>query len=213
MSLEERRPPLEPGERAPGFILSRADREGAVSLADYQERSPLFLALFRGLSCAFCRRAMAQLQVTGDRLRALGFETLGVVATTPTNARLYLRYHPARLALAADPDLSTHRAYGLPKVQLTWEAVQSTRVNPTGELPEPLPVWETAKALTRLDGFRPTATDREDTQRTWSQSAGEFLIDRGGTVRWTFVEYTTGDLAGIGRFPTDEEILTAARAL
>jgi hypothetical protein len=115
--------------------------------------------------------------------------------------------------LAADPDLLTHRAYGLPRVELPWEAVQSTRVNPTGELPEALPVWEAAKALTRLDGFRPTAADRADTQRTWSQSAGEFLIDRNGTIRWTFVEYSSGDLAGIGTFPTDEEILTAARAL
>jgi hypothetical protein len=84
---------------------------------------------------------MAQLHVTGDRLRALGVETLGIVATTPENARLYFRYRPSRLALAADPDLLTHRAYGLPRVELPWEAVQSTRVNPTGELPEALPVW------------------------------------------------------------------------
>jgi len=97
------RPPLRPGERAPDFALPRADREGVVSLADYQGRGPLFLGLFRGLSCAFCRRAIAQLDVTGDRLRALGVETLGIVATTPENARLYFRYRPARLSLAADP--------------------------------------------------------------------------------------------------------------
>jgi hypothetical protein len=115
--------------------------------------------------------------------------------------------------LAADPDLTTHRAYRLPKIQLPWEAVQSTRVNPTGELPEPLPVWETVKALTRLDGFRPTESDRDETQRDWSQSAGEFLIDRDGIVRWAYVEYATGDLAGIGKFPTDDEILAAARML
>jgi peroxiredoxin len=213
MSLNEWRPPLKPGERAPDFTLPRVDREGIVSLADYQGRSPLLLGLFRGVSCAFCRRAIVQLDLTGDRLRGLGVETLGIVATTPGNARLYFRYRPARLALAADPDLTTHRAYGLPKVELPWEALKSTRVNPTGELPEPLPVWEAAKALTRFDGFRPTDTDREDTQRTWSQSAGEFLIDRGGIVRWVYVEYATGDLAGIGKFPTDEGILAAARTL
>ena len=50
-------------------------------------------------------------------------------------------------------------------------------------------------------------------QRTWSQSAGAFLIDRGGIVRWAYVEYATGDLAGMGQFPAKEEILAAARML
>jgi hypothetical protein len=146
-------------------------------------------------------------------LRTLGVETLGVVATTPENARRYFRYRPTPLALAADPDLTTLHAYGLPKVVLPWRAVQSTRVNPMDELPEALPVWEAAQALTRLDGFNPTDTDREEQKRTWSQSAGEFLIDRGGIVRWAFVEYASGDLTNIGQFPKDEEILAATRTL
>lgn len=176
-------------------------------------RGPLLLGLFRGVSCAFCRRAVVQLDKAGDRLRALGVETLGIVATAPENARLYFRYRPARMVLAADPDLTTHRAYGLPKVERPWEAVQSTRVNPTGELAEPLAIWEAVRALTRLDGYKPPDTDREEMQRNWSQSAGEFLIDRGGVVRWAYVEYATGDLAGMGKFPTDEELLAAARML
>jgi len=212
-SRNELRPPLTPGELAPDFALPRADRQGTVSLADYQGRSPLLLGLFRGVSCAFCRRALVQLNLTGDRLRGLGVETLGIVATAPGNARLYFRYRPAHIALAADPDLTTHRAYGLPKVDLPWEVVQSTHVNPTGELAEPLPVWEAVKALTRLDSYKPPDTDREEMQRNWSQSAGEFLIDRDGVVRWAYVEYATGDLAGVGKFPTDEEILAAARML
>ncbi|HEY7612297.1 MAG TPA: redoxin domain-containing protein, partial [Gemmatimonadales bacterium] len=76
-SRNELRPPLTLGELAPDFTLPRADREGTVSLADYQGKSPLLLGLFRGVSCAFCRRAIVQLSVTGDRLRALGVETLG----------------------------------------------------------------------------------------------------------------------------------------
>jgi peroxiredoxin len=177
-SRNELRPPLKLGELAPDFTLPRADREGTVSLADYQGKSPLLLGLFRGVSCAFCRRAIVQLSVTGDRLRALGVETLGIVATAPETAQLYFRYRPAHMALAADPDLTTDRAYGLPKVELPWEVAQSVRVNPTGELAEPLPVWEVVKALTRLDGYKPPDTDREEMQRNWSQSAGEFLIDR-----------------------------------
>jgi len=41
--------PLEPGDLAPGFTLPAAQGEGTVSLADYRGRSPLLVALFRGL--------------------------------------------------------------------------------------------------------------------------------------------------------------------
>jgi peroxiredoxin len=41
--------PLEPGDPAPSFTLPAAHGEGTVSLADYRGRSPLLLALFRGL--------------------------------------------------------------------------------------------------------------------------------------------------------------------
>ena len=40
---------LEPGDPAPGFTLPAAHGEGTVSLADYRGRSPLLVALFRGL--------------------------------------------------------------------------------------------------------------------------------------------------------------------
>ena len=49
MADEERRQPLQPGERAPDFTLPAADREGTVSLAEYCDRGPVLLALFRGL--------------------------------------------------------------------------------------------------------------------------------------------------------------------
>jgi len=49
MTTVERRPPVRPGEPAPNFTLPAGNREGTVSLADYRGRSPLLLALFRGL--------------------------------------------------------------------------------------------------------------------------------------------------------------------
>jgi hypothetical protein len=48
----------------------------------------------------------------------------------------------------------------------------STRINPTGELSEPLPIWEANKALGQLDLFTPTETDHDDMHRTWNQLAG-----------------------------------------
>jgi peroxiredoxin len=39
-----------------------------VSLDDYRGRSPVLLAMFRGLYCPFCRRSIAQLGTTTDKL-------------------------------------------------------------------------------------------------------------------------------------------------
>ena len=49
-------------------------------------------------------------------------------------------------------------------------------------------------------------------ERQWPQLKGQFLIDRDGIVRWANIECAEG-MAGLGKFPSDEEILTAARAL
>jgi hypothetical protein len=134
------------------------------------------------------------------------------MATSPENARLYYRYHPTRMAIAVDPGLITHRAYELLKVEATWEVVSAKRVNPSGELPKPLPLWEATKALGRLDGFRPTDTDKDDGKRTWDQSIGEFLIDRDGIVRWLYTEGTTA-ADYMAKFSSEEEVLAAAHAL
>jgi peroxiredoxin len=176
----------------------------------------VFLALFIGLWCPFCRRAIAQMGATEGKLKAIGVETLGGVATPPENAQLYFKFRPTRLRLAADPELVTHRAYGLPKPVPTPEMMQemmTTRINPTGELPEPLPIPEAGKAIHELDGYAGTETDQADMQQQWPQLRGQFLIDRDGIVRWANVECAVEGLAGIGKFPSEQEILTAARAL
>src|SRR5438105_9334195 len=115
MTTSDTRPPIEPGEAAPDFTLPAVDRNESVSLADYRGRSPLFLALLLGLWCPFCRRQLVQLGGFDDKLKPLGIESLAVVATAPENARLYFKFRPTRVRLAADPALTTHRAYGVPK--------------------------------------------------------------------------------------------------
>jgi hypothetical protein len=112
--------------------------------------------------------------------------------------------------------MSTHCAYGVPKPPATPELVEqmaATRINPTGELPEPLPIPEVAVALARADGYAINETDQAEMQRQWPQLKGQFLIDRDGIVRWVNIECAKEGLAGVGKFPTDAEILTAARAL
>ena len=219
MSSAKPRAPLQPGELAPDFSLPSATGEGVISLADYRGRSPVLLAMFRGVFCAFCRRGIAHLAGAREKLRPLGVETLGIVASQPERARLYFRFHPARVPLAADPELVTHRAYGLPSPPVTpdiAEGMRSTRVNPSGELPEPLPIPEAAAALDRLDSFEPTEVDQEEARRQSMERAqlcGNILVDREGIVRWVDVECAREGLAGVGKFPSDEELVAAARAL
>jgi peroxiredoxin len=212
----ERPSPVSPGAPAPGFALPAIDGSGTVSLEDYRGKTPLFLALFIGLWCPFCRRAIAEMTGTEPALKQLGVETLCVVATPPENAQLYFKYRPTRLRLAADPGLTTHRAYGVPKPATTPEfmaALETTHVNPGGVLPEPLPVTQVAVALSKLDGYADNETDQADMQRQFPQLKGQFLIDRDGVVRWANIECANEGLAGIGKFPSREEILAAARSL
>lgn len=207
---------VSPGDRAPDFALPAVDGTGTVSLGDYRGRSPLFLALFPGLWCPFCRRAIAEMANTEAALKASGVETLGIVATAAENARLYFRYRPTRLRLATDPELATHRAYGVPKPPVTPElmtAMETTRINPDGILPQPLPIPEVAAALTKLDGYAGTETDQAEVERQWPQLKGQFLIDRDCVVRWANIECANEGPAGVGKFPSRDEILAAARTL
>jgi peroxiredoxin len=204
------------GKPAPDFTLPAVHREGEISLADYRGRSHLLLAVFVGLYCPFCRRNIAQLGGTQEKLRERGVETLAVVATELDNARLYFKYRPARVALVADPYLVTHRAYGLPRVEVTDELMSelgALRLNPTGELPEPLPMSEVGSLLDRKDGFQRTPADLRDIDRQWPQLKGQFLVDRDGIVRWAHIECGTEGLAGIGKFPSDQELLAVAGRL
>jgi peroxiredoxin len=215
-TTRDSRPPVAAGEPAPDFTLPSVDGAAQVSLADYRGRSPVFLSLLIGLWCPFCRRTIAQMGKSESKLKALGVETLGVVATAPENAQLYFKFRPTRLRLAADPELNTHRAYGVPKPELTPQfmtEMEKARINPYGEFPEPLPVMEAAMTVAKQDGYVDNERDKADMERQFPQLKGQFLIDRDGIVRWANIECGAEGVAGVGKFPSEEEILAAARAL
>ena len=206
--------PLQPGDPAPDFVLPTVQTDRTVSLSDYRDRSALFLALFRGLFCPFCRRAIAQMATSAERLKPFGIQSLAVVATELENARLYYRFRPMRFDLAVDPALSTHRSYGVPKPELTpdfFKPFESLRFDPFGELPGPLPMPEAADALDRIDGFERTPTDQREAEQHFTQLEGQFLIDRSGIIRWANIECARDGPAGLGKFPTYQELLTAAQ--
>jgi peroxiredoxin len=202
------------GDHAPDFAVPAVQDDRTICLTDYRGKKPLLLGLFPGLYCPFCRRALAQMASTSEHLKSLGVDALAIVGTELDNARLYFRFRPTRMALGADPHLTTHRSYGVPRPTPTPEvmqAMENTYINPTGELPAPLPVPAAAAALAALDGYQPTATDQRDFESTFTQMKGQFLIDRDGIVRWANIECGGKEgLAGLGKFPSQEALVRAA---
>src|SRR5262245_46263507 len=212
---------LRPGESAPDFVLPAVNHEGTVSLADYRGKSPVLLAMMRGLYCAFCRRHIAQLGTTRQKLKGLGVEALAIVPMRPERLRLYYRFRPVKVPLAADPEMVTHRAYGIPQPVLTAEILQAVDSRYL-ELAHKLQIAANDLAaiknvLCQQDGFQPIEAELRD-RRDWSdryggQMIGQFLIDRGGIIRWVNIEGEKEGLAGLEKFPTDDEFVAAAQQL
>jgi hypothetical protein len=169
-----------------------------------------------------------QLGTLQPRLADLGVQVLAVVNTPVERARLYFRHRPTQAVLLADPEAATHRLFGMPRIGLLTDDASDTsprwpdrarledllgaRINPTGDLPEPQNPFEANTALNAKDGFQLTDADQRIVEAHGAQLAGEVLIDRQGLVRWLFLEASEG-AAGIGRFPSEADILDAARHL
>jgi hypothetical protein len=167
-----------------------------------------------------------QLGTTQEKLKAVGVETMAVVNTPLERARLYFKYRPARVLLTADPEAATHRSFGLPagvfvenesdaswaQGKVTMGQLMGVKMNPTGELPEPQNVFAASETLNKRDGFEMTEIDQQIAAAHGLQLGGHLLIDRDGIVRWLHIEAAEriGDLA---KFPSDEEIVAAARRL
>ena len=167
-----------------------------------------------------------QLGTTQEKLKAVGVETIAVVNTPLARARLYFKYRPARVLLAADPEAETHRLFGVPagvlvedEAEASWSRgtvtmgqMQAALINPTGELPTPQNPFVAMETLNQRDGFEPTEIDQQIVATHGMQLAGHFLIGRDGIIRWLQIEAAEriGDLS---KFPSDEEIVRAARGL
>ena len=155
------------------------------------------------------------LGLTAEKLRAEGVETVGVVATAADRARRYFSYRPPRYLVGADPDLTSHRAFRVPNTGFSDELTQAVNAKldglarETGISAPAGGVWE---ALDRADGIDHKEL-MADLERHQAQAIAQFLIDREGVIRWSNIECERDGLEGLDRFPTDEELLAAARAL
>ena len=219
---------LQPGDAAPDFALPAVNREGEVSLADYRSRKPVLVALFRGLHCPFCRRQIVRLSATQALLAGEGVETVAVVNTPLERARQYFQYRPMHVLLAADPDVRTHRAFGLfePRVlpddadpkdvrwpETTTIASFAERTTlPRPEVPEAVNAFVAMEMLNQQEGFVATEADQRIAEAHGFLGTGHFLIDTEGIIRWSAIEAPEHE-ADVCRFPGDDELIAAARAI
>ena len=123
---------------------------------------------------------------------------------------------PALLA-ASDPERASHRAFGLPNLQISDETawphkatmadVKAMRLNLPGEMPEPMDPFATLEYLNNKDGYEITEADHQVIATGVGQLVGQFLLDRNGVVRWTFSEVFDG---GLGAIPNANAMMSAA---
>jgi hypothetical protein len=149
-----------------------------------------------------------------EKLEALGVRTLGVVATEPERARLYFRFRRPRMPVGADPELLTHRAFGVPNVgppppgaEELLDRAAARELGLTG------PTMGAYEQFSRHDGYAVTGADNADFERHQVQLTGQFLVDRAGLVRWANIECAREGMEGINKLPAVDEVLAAARGL
>ena len=153
--------------------------------------------------------------MTAEKLRAAGVEMVGVVGTAADRARRYFSYRKPRYLVAADPDLTSHRAFRVPHTAFTEEIFKIANAKIDGLARDsglsvaPGGGWG---ALDREDGI--VAQDfAPDIERHQAQLTGQFLIDREGVIRWSNIETERDGIEGLDRFPSDDELLAAAKGL
>jgi peroxiredoxin len=212
---------LQPGDVAPNVVLDAITRQGKVAVDDYRGRTPVFIGIFRGLHCPYCRRHLATLAQLQPALREKGIDMLTIVNTPIERARLYFRYRPVPgLLAAADPERSSHQAFGLPNLEFTQDEtdwpnkvalsqMMTMKVNVTGELPEAMDPIAAIEALNQLDSYEVMDADQQMQATGMGQLVGEFLLDREGIIRWSFTEVSGGGKNLFGA-PTQQDLMSVA---
>jgi hypothetical protein len=141
--------------------------------------------------------------------------------TNRTGAPVFPVSSDVGLLAASDPERQSHRAFGLPNMQITEDVtalphkvsmsdVKAMRLHVAGEMPEPMDPFSALEYLNKKDNYDITAADQQMVATGIGQLVGQFLLDREGVVRWTFSEVLDG---GMFAAPNSEEMMSVASHL
>ncbi len=139
-----------------------------------------------------CKKFLAQLRRVYPDLQAAGVQVIAMTQGQPDQTRAFCQAQDTPFVCLSDPDRASYRAFGLSE-GLPHLATSSAR-----------PTNLVSFAREMLKGNLPGLAPRG---QSLSQLSGAFVIDQSGTVRYARRAQFAADL------PTDEELLTAVRAL
>lgn len=176
------------GEPAPDLPL-RDETGTAVRLRDLWERAPRGLALVfvRHFGSPFCRAHVTALREAGARFREEGVRVAVVSMGTPEECARFRQKQRLNVPVLSDPERAAYRAYGLAE-------------GTTGQVMGMPELVEGFKLVLR--GLLPGRSRGNP-----RQLAGDFLIDRDGTLRYARRSRRASDL------PSPDALLAAAHEL
>ena len=179
-SGEHIRPP-EIGQSAPDFALYSIEGQ-FVALSDFRGRRVL-LWLSRGVFCALCRLAMAQLRRSYPEFQKRSTEFVEIGPSLPANAvRGFRQYFGGRMPefpYLCDPDFTVHRQYGLRPVG----GRETLKTN----------ALTMAAQVTGRPFVTPTP-DEVGKLIAHPMEQGLFIVDESGLIQYVYVTTPSGKL-------------------
>ena len=173
------------GREAPEATLR--DQDGhEVTLASLWQAQPTMLVFLRHFGCPHCRGHAIQLRRDEAKYRAAGGQIVLVGLGEPDKAASFRADLDLPFPVLCDTDRAVYRAYGLTR-----------RMNLLREVASPAGVAHYAGDIARY-GIALTEQDM-------FQLGGVFIIDRAGTLRFTFTAMRAAD------FPPTLTLLGAIR--
>jgi hypothetical protein len=91
--------------------------------------------------------------------------------------------------------------------------VESSYVRLARQLELDLPEGPARENFHKADGVELTEGDKANRAHHQAQNVGHFLVDRTGIIRWSDIECAREGPSGLYRFPTTEQLVSAAQAL
>jgi len=184
--------PVRRGQLAPDLELTAEDGS-RVMLSDHWSERPALVMLWRHLGCGCGIERIARLKTEAADYVGAGLDVVVVAPGEVERVLAYKERHDLPVSILADPDYTTHKAFGLShwsKEQLLYDAPEEL-CTLTREVGEEFQAG-------RRDGVYNLVDD------PWMQSA-EFVVDTDGMVRVAYLYNYCED------YPDQRIFTTAAR--